>query len=395
MHGLMVRPSVHVSFKAMKIFKVHKRILPVLAMLVCACGNDGNEPSTEDNDKDREVILTNWVDNIVIPSYAGFKTKLDVMTVKSEAFTASPSQASLSEFRSAWVNAYVEWQKVDLFEFGPADRNAMRNFFNIYPTDVAGIASNIDDPSVNLELPVSYARQGFPALDYLINGTGADDTAILAYYTTDTDASKRHAYITKLVTRMNTLLDNVITDWNGTYRSTFISKTGLDIGSSTGLVVNAYVLYYERFVRSGKIGIPSGAAVAGGGTIQPTTVEAYYKKDISLTLAKTAHLAAGNFFNGKSAVSGEEGPSFKSYLDALEAKDAATNTLLSALINDQFAAIDVELNKLPENLSQEVETNNATMLGTFNAMQKIVRMLKVDMTSAMSVTITYTDNDGD
>jgi predicted lipoprotein len=379
----------------MKIFKVHRSILPVLAMLICACGNDGNDPSTEDNDKDRKAILTHWVDNIVIPPYAGFKIKLDAMAIASEAFTTAPSPATLSEFRTAWVSAYVEWQKVDLFEFGPADRNAMRNFFNIYPADVAGIASNINDPSVNLELPVSYARQGFPALDYLIQGTGADDTAIIAYYTTDTDASKRRAYVAKLVTRMNTLLNSVITEWNGTYRTTFISKTGLDIGSSMGLVVNAYVLYYERFIRSGKFGIPSGAAVAGGGTIQPSKVEAYYKKDISLTLAKTAHLAAKNFFNGKNSTTGEEGPSLKSYLDALEAKDPVTGTLLSVLINDQFIAIDIELNKLSEDLSHEVQTNNSTVIGTFNAMQKIVRMLKVDMTSAMSVTITYTDNDGD
>ena len=35
------------------------------------------------------------------------------------------------------------------------------------------------------------------------------------------------------------------------------------------------------------------------------------------------------------------------------------------------------------------------MIDTYNELQKAVRMLKVDMTSAMSITITYTDNDGD
>src|SRR3546814_19901140 len=48
---------------------------------------------------------------------------------------------------------------VELFEFGPADKYTLRNFFNIYPTDVAGIVSNMNDPSVNLALPASYARQ--------------------------------------------------------------------------------------------------------------------------------------------------------------------------------------------------------------------------------------------
>ncbi|WP_449437648.1 hypothetical protein [Pedobacter steynii] len=42
-----------------------------------------------------------------------------------------------------------------------------------------------------------------------------------------------------------------------------------------------------------------------------------------------------------------------------------------------------------------MKTNNQKMIDVYTEMQKSVRMLKVDMTSAMSITITYTDNDGD
>jgi hypothetical protein len=50
---------------------------------------------------------------------------------------------------------------------------------------------------------------------------------------------------------------------------------------------------------------------------------------------------------------------------------------------------------LSSDLRQQVQTNNQLMIDTYTEMQKIIRMLKVDMTSAMSITITYTDNDGD
>jgi len=50
---------------------------------------------------------------------------------------------------------------------------------------------------------------------------------------------------------------------------------------------------------------------------------------------------------------------------------------------------------LPPNLYEEILSNNQSMIAVFTEMQKVVRMLKVDMTSAMSITITYTDNDGD
>lgn len=369
-------------------------IIAFIAVLLSSCGGGNDEPSPEDNGKDRQTILIHWVDNIVVPSYDNFKVKFDVMKIKANGFTQNTNVSSLTEFRAAWIDAYLEWQKVEVFEFGPADQNTLRNFFNIYPTDVAGIAANINDPSVNLDLPASYARQGFPALDYLINGVGADDAQIVSYYTSGAEGAKRLAYVTRIVDRMNTLLTNVISGW-GTYRETFINKTGLDIGSSFGLVVNSYVLYYERFIRSGKIGIPSGATVATGGTVNPDKVEAFYKKDISLVLAKNAHNAAVDFFNGRNVVTGAEGPSFKSYLDALGSKDASTGTSLSEIINAQFLTISGKFNLLGNDFSQQVQTNNQPMVDTYTEMQKVVRMLKVDMTSAMSITITYTDNDGD
>lgn len=377
----------------MKIARIKITLFLVIAALVLACDGNNNEPSTEDNSKDRKIILTHWADNIIIPSYSGFKAKFDIMASKSALFQQTPTVNTLADFRAAWVDAYMEWQKVELFEFGPAERYTMRNFFNIYPTDVAGIQQNINDPTVSLEVPASYSRQGFPALDYLLNGVAADDAQIVSFYTTADDAAKNIAYLNRVVTRMGTILESVVSEWT-TYRETFITKTGLDIGSSMGLVVNAYVLNYERYIRSGKFGIPSGAMTTGG-TAYPDKVEAYYKKDISLDLAKNAHTASVSFFNGINVSSGSEGPSFKSYLDALGAKDANTGTALSSIINQQFSTITSSLAPLSPDLSQQVQNNNQAMKDVYTEMQKVVRMLKVDMTSAMSITITYTDNDGD
>ena len=230
--------------------RLRKVLVPCLvAGIVFGCSSSANEPSPTDNTKDRQAILTHWVDKIIVPSYANFKVKFDNMVIKGGTFTGAPNATNLSEFRSAWVDAYTEWQKVELFEFGPADKYTLRNFFNIYPADVDGINESINDPTLSLEFPNAYARQGFPALDYLINGVSADDATIVAYYTEATEGAKRTAYVNRLLDRMNTLISQVITEWNGSYRDTFISKTGLDIGSSTGLVVNAFVLHYERYIR--------------------------------------------------------------------------------------------------------------------------------------------------
>ncbi|AWL09967.1 Iron-regulated protein [Aquirufa nivalisilvae] len=373
-----------------------KYLLIVLTGLIWACGSNGtgtDEPTPQEDGKDRKAILIHLADHVIIPSYANFKLKLDAMLAKSDAFTSQPNTANLQAFRSAWIEAYIEWQKVELFDFGPAEKQTIRNFFNIYPANEIGIQSNIADPAANLEVPASYAQQGFPALDFLINGVAKTDEEIVAYYLTPIEGTKRIAYIKRLTTRMNSLLDKVINEWNTTYRETYVSKTGLDISSSTSLMINGFVLHYERFIRSGKFGIPSGAML--NGVVAPEKVEAFYKKDISLVLAKTAHQAYVDFFNGKAVKTGLEGPSIKTYLDALKAKDSATGKNLSEIINAQLEATKLKLDVLKPDLYEEVKTNNQAMVNVYTEMQKTVRLLKVDMTSAMSITITYTDNDGD
>jgi hypothetical protein len=57
--------------------------------------------------------------------------------------------------------------------------------------------------------------------------------------------------------------------------------------------------------------------------------------------------------------------------------------------------IDSKVNLLSSNFYEQIQNDNQAMKNTYTEMQKAVRLLKVDMTSAMSVTITYTDNDGD
>lgn len=374
-------------------FKKTGFALIFITLLSCGGGNDPEpDPGT---DLDRTPMLINWVDNIIIPSYDNFNVKLTAFTDASNAFTNNPTTETLGAFRSAWVEAYVQWQKTELVEVGPGETHAIRNFINIYPADVAGITANFDNPTANLAVPAAYPRQGFPAFDFLINGIADTDAAIIELYTTDANAAKRIAYVKRITERMDSLIATVIAEWKGGYRETFISKTGLDIGTPTSSMVNNYVLHYERYIRTGKVGIPSGALTSSGGTKYPDKVEAYYKGDLSATLAKTAHQAAIDFFNGRNVNTGAEGPSFKTYLDALGAKDATSGTSLSTLINTQFAAAKAKLELLDDDFSFQVQNNNQEMLDAFTEMQKAVRMLKVDMTSAMSITITYTDNDGD
>lgn len=233
-------------------------------VLFFGCGKDKATVKEEDNNSiDRKALLVNLAGNIIVPAYADFKTKFDGMVSKSDDFVRQPNNANLLALRTAWQEAYITWQKVELFDFGPGQTFAMRSHFNIYPTNETIIQANILSGSANLELPANYAAQGFPALDYLINGVAGTDADIVAYYASATDAVKRVNYLKQVTAQMNTVFTNVNNAWKGDFTNTFKSKTAIDAGSSTSTLINGFILNYERYIRAGKIGIPAGVMTPG------------------------------------------------------------------------------------------------------------------------------------
>lgn len=226
-------------------------ILCLMIVSIYACSKKkGAEPGEEKPGIDRKALLAYLADDIIIPSYTGFKAKFDLMLTKADAFSTTPTPTTLTALRTAWVDAYVEWQKVELIDVGPANTQVIRSFFNVYPTNVANINTGIASGTANFDLPATFAQQGFPALDYLINGLADNDNAIVAFYTTAADAAKRIAYLKKITAKMSSTFTQVYTPWtSGGYRDEFISKSGTDASSSMAVMVNGYVLNYERYIR--------------------------------------------------------------------------------------------------------------------------------------------------
>lgn len=368
-----------------------KNVLFALALLLLTFGifscekNSGSETPEPTSSLDRKALLTYWADSLVKPGYQRFNEKLVTLKAKTTAFTAAPTPATLGEARQAWQAAYLEWQKVELYEFGPAEEVGLRNRFNIYPTDAAGINRNIAAGTYDFELATAIPQQGFPALDYLLNGLAANDAAIAGTFAASANHRK---YLTDVVAKMDATFGKVYTQWNGSYRDAFVASTGTDASSSLSRVVNAYSLYFERFLRAGKIGIPAGTMT---GTPLPEKIEAYYHRGaLPLQLATTAHATVQRFFAGRATQ-----PSLQKYLDALGAKDSRTGQTLSGIINTQLATSYQQLNSLGPDLYTTMRSRNAEAVASYNEMQKAVRLIKVDMTSALGISVTYVDNDGD
>lgn len=350
-----------------------------------SCGDD-NEPGTSSDGFDREELLINWADNLIIPAYEGYHSDLTGLKQATETFTATPNQDNLTLLREKWLTAYLSWQSVSMFEIGKAELLTLRDFTNIYPTSAADIETNITLGTYDFQLPSMRNQQGFPVIDYLIYGLGDDATIVSTYQSNN----KYSTYLTSVVTRLYDLTTQVVNDWKNGYRDVFVSKSGSDATSSVNKLVNDFLLYYEKSLRAGKVGIPAGVF-----STTPLTdrVEGYYKGDISKQLLKASFTSVVNFFNGKNHNGTIDGVGLDDYLTYLNGIRGGDN--LSVLINSQFGIAEGAINVLNDNFVTQIETDNTKMLTVFDELQKNVILLKIDMFQDLNIKVDYVDADGD
>ncbi|MDO6812507.1 imelysin family protein [Tenacibaculum soleae] len=364
-----------------------KRIIYICVLsILVACSSSNDDPGTSNPDSfNRKEMLTFWANQIIVPGYTDFKSETILLNNAVIKFTNDVTAPNLAEVRNAWEKAYVTWQKVAMFQVGKAQELNMVGSMNTVPTNVPLIKSYAESGNYNLESPNLSAVQGFPAIDYLLNGQG-NDTETITFYTTATNANKYKEYLKDVTERLASLTKQVLDDWNGGYTQSFIDNDGYAISSSVDKMVNFYVIpFYEKQLRDAKIANASGART---GTADVTLVEGYYKKDISKKLFTTALLATKNFFKGVS-YNGGTGKSLQQYLEFLNRKD------LADLINTKFTTIDEKASLLENDFTSQITTDKVKFLETYDAMQALLKSFKPDMFSAMSVTNTSTDSDND
>ena len=359
----------------------------IVAISIFSCGDKGgSEPEIPVDNFDRKGLLIDVADGIVIPAFEDYVSKVQTLNSSAQSFVVDPSNENLELLRGYWLDAYMSWQYVSMFNIGKAEEISLRNFSNIFPANVLEIEDNIASGDYNLELPSKNDEQGFPALDYLLFGIGENEEEILSKF----DSDSYQVYLTDLTHKLEVMGFTVLEDWKNGYRETFINNDGPSATSSLNKLVNDYLFYYERFLRGGKIGIPAGVF---SGSPLSNKVEGFYSKEYSKALFLSGLTASKRFFNGTFYNTDAAGTGLEDYLDYLNSIKGGAD--LSKLINDQFDVTFTKAENLNDDLAAQVETDNIRMLETYDELQKNVILLKVDMLQALNIKIDFVDADGD
>jgi predicted lipoprotein len=359
-------------------------LVPILLLLFCCNKKKKNETdSTEPFDK--KALVVNIADNIILPAYQSFKTSLDSLITEYSSFSVNPTITGLQTVKERYYTAYVKYQSVSLFEFGPAETEIVRMNFNVFPTDTNQINTNISTNSYSLDAASNLDAKGFPALDYLFFGLNKSENVILQDFIT---TPNKKNYVTNLLNDMSVKTNAIVNAWNNGYRTTFINSLGTDVGSSIGFLVNQ--LNFELdYLKNAKLGTPLGKKTLG--IPVPGSCESFYSNH-SVEFAKRSLNIIERVYFGLNS-NGSSGIGFDDYLDHLNAKYG--NQGLNEAITNQFSVCHSKLALVSNPLSQEVVSNPAPADAAYAELVKLLVLLKTDMPSNLGVIITYQDGDGD
>ncbi|MEP0986167.1 imelysin family protein [Ekhidna sp.] len=364
-------------------------LLALLVVLITGCSKDDLGKSGDGFD--RQEMLKIWADNIIVPGYESYVSSLESLDAAVSTFTSNPNLEHLTDVRAKWLEAYINWQAVAMFEIGKAESITLINYTNIYPTNTEDMIKTIESGDYDLSSVNKQDEQGFPAIEYLIYGVRDTDQAIIDLYSQEMANHPYKIFLKDLTQRLETLAKSVHDDWKNGYRETFVNNDGSEATASVNKLVNDYIFYYEKHLRAGKIGIPAGVFT---GSESSEKVEGLYSGK-SKVLFMAGLDAMQDFFNGKSPDTNlpVEGEGLKSYLDFVQ--EISDGEDLGLLINAQFGLARDHAELLSDDFSGQVENDNSLMLQTYDELQKNVVNMKVDMLQALNIRVDYVDADGD
>jgi len=347
-------------------------------------------------DYDKLSLLTNLADNYIIPSLDAYKSKIITLNIHVDSFIENPNISNLTLLRTNWEEALLNWQDIGFLDFGPSEYILLRKQTNTFPIDTTELNNFITLADWNLDYASSYDSKGLQALDYLLFKPGHSESELITYFQNNTNAKN---YLKAVAEDLNQNINYVTNQWV-TYREDFINDFEVtqsnfstnSQGSSISNIINALCLHYEFYVRRGKVGLPIGVFNGFSQLELPELVECYYSGKSTQNLVRSIN-SLRKYVTGSSYLNNDNGLGLDDYMDFVNAEQSMQQ--LSTVIDNQFLTILDEVNNINGPLSEEIINNKSQITQTYQELQQLVPYIKVDMTSALGVLITYQDNDGD
>ncbi|MBC7425580.1 MAG: hypothetical protein H7321_03500 [Bacteroidia bacterium] len=197
-------------------------IFTLLASLLILSCKDNNPGPDNAASYSNEAVITDFVDNTVVPKYESLKNEAGYMKSDADNFISGSTQEKLNILRADWFRTREAWETTECFLFGPVATLELDPSIDDWPLNSVDLdsvmaTSNTFTPSYVASLSTSL--KGFHAIEYLIFGKNGNRLA--ADFT-----AREKEYLGALCADLLTITTKMYTEWNpaqGNYRNELVT----------------------------------------------------------------------------------------------------------------------------------------------------------------------------
>lgn len=133
---------------------------------------------SDSQDDELAKIVENYVDNVVLPTYASLKERNAALLTAIKNLATSRTDAAFKTACEAWLSAREPWERSEAFLFGPVDALGLDPNMDSWPLDQVAIVNHLksgnfselewgdDDDDDTIEAAQNV--RGFHTLEYLL-----------------------------------------------------------------------------------------------------------------------------------------------------------------------------------------------------------------------------------
>ena len=335
----------------------------------------------------REAMLRGLAHNVLSPGWQAIASNCQELTNSIERLIAKPDPSALDATRKIWLDASLAASRLRCYQAGPvANRDFVSTFYYwqvlaYRMQDVLNSAKPVNQPYLE---ELGAVVKGLFAVEYLLfepakgktNGTGI--TPLVLEGLLGADAEKSRAYLRALGQELAGKAALLSSDWQAPGGTGASQKFAAGGQESVNLLVNQLAACLEdsaerhlRFV-----------------LVLPNPIsKQLYRVERSRSGSSLAGLLA--VLEGAQKIfEGGGGPGLK---DAV----GRVNPELEKRLAAQFGAAIAATRAIGAPLEEAAVNNRAAIEAAYEKTRALEIMMKVDVVSALGVTLTFSSNDGD
>lgn len=328
----------------------------------------------------RPAMLRDLAAKVIAPAYQDLAAKSLALANAVEALARDPDRKALEQARQAWLTALLAARTLQAFQLGPVVEREYASVFyywQVLPVRIEAVleSSRAFDKSLVDELGAT--SKGFFALEYLLFGRTNAEPAVDAL-TSLAASERRRVYTLALARDIESKARQLATDWKRADPDGAAAKF-VSAGQDTiNALVNQLAMTIETIAEN-RINFVLSL---------PQPVSRQFDRIEASHSGSSLQGVLAMLEGVRRIYQGGEGTGLD---DALRALNAA----LEKRVREQFDAALAAIQAVGAPLETAVVQHRAALEKAYEATRSLEILFKVDLPSALGVTITFNSTDGD